>query len=313
MDTLVFAARHKDSAVLRSSSSGGAFTALSDVFLARGDAVLCVRYDYGTHAARFRLALDKAGRDASRGSMYMQSDPGDSWKEALAWLRANPGKRLLFVGVGCQTAAFARFAGMNGVRDRVLAVDLICHGAPSPLVWKDYIESLARGEPVSGLDFRDKRKGWNRSVGVVRIGGREVSVMPYRRLYSRRFTLRKCCSSCPYTVMSRETDITIGDFWHLGKSMPDFVDPLGTSLFLVHTDRGLAAFDAVRDAMDVRPSNTRDCWQLNLERPTQHARNRNAFWRDYRLNGITHAMDRFGRITLAGRLLVRIKRLLRRA
>ena len=312
-DTPVFAARHKDAAVLRASTSGGVFTALSDAFLARGDALLCVRYDYGTHAARFRLALTTADRDAARGTMYMQSDPGDSWKEALAWLKANPGKRLLFVGLGCQTAAFARFAGLNGVRDRVLAVDLICHGAPSPLVWKDYIESLAKGEPVSGLDFRDKRNGWNRSTGIVRVGGREVSIMPYRHLYSLRYTLRRCCSSCPYTSMVRESDITIGDFWHLEKSMPDFADPLGTSLVLVHTARGRDAFDAVRGDLDVRPSNSRDCWQLNLERPTRHAWNRRAFWRDYRRNGIAHAMDKFSRITPLDRLVTSVRRFFRRA
>lgn len=293
MEPIVFAARHKDREVLRASSSGGAFTALSDLFLARGDAVLCVRYDYASQAARFHLVFDRAARDASRGSMYMQSDPGDSWKEALAWLKAHPDRELLFVGLGCQTAAFARCAALDGVRERVLAVDLICHGAPSPLVWKDYVESLAQGGTVGDLNFRDKRKGWNQSIGVVRVDGREVSVMPYRRLYSRRYTLRKCCSVCPYATMSRNTDITIGDYWHLEKSMPDFMDPLGTSLFLIHSEKGLETFDAIRDSLDVRPSNTRDCWQLNLERPTQHAEDREAFWRDYRRFGIAHAMDAF--------------------
>ena len=69
--TLVYACRTKDREILAKSSSGGAFTAISDYFLDRGDAVLCSSYDYDGHRARFGLAFTKEERDAARGSMYM--------------------------------------------------------------------------------------------------------------------------------------------------------------------------------------------------------------------------------------------------
>ena len=142
--TLVYACRTKDREILAKSSSGGAFTAISDYFLDMGDAVLCSSYDYDGHRARFGLAFTKEERDAARGSMYMQSYALDSWKESLMWLRENPDRKLLFTGTGCQAAAFRNFIKMNEMEDRVFIVDLVCHGAPSPKIWREYARSLER-------------------------------------------------------------------------------------------------------------------------------------------------------------------------
>lgn len=49
IDTIVYAGRLKDKSALMSSSSGGAFTALSDAFLKSGDAVVAAVYNYENH------------------------------------------------------------------------------------------------------------------------------------------------------------------------------------------------------------------------------------------------------------------------
>ena len=46
IDTIVYAGRLKDKSALMSSSSGGAFTALSDFFLKNGNAVVVAVYNY---------------------------------------------------------------------------------------------------------------------------------------------------------------------------------------------------------------------------------------------------------------------------
>ena len=165
--TLVYACRTKDREILAKSSSGGAFTAISDYFLDRGDAVLCSSYDYDGHRARFGLAFTKEERDAARGSMYMQSYALDSWKESLMWLRENPDRKLLFTGTGCQAAAFRNFMKMNEMEDRAFIVDLVCHGAPSPKIWREYARSLEREGKLSDLNFKNKKTGWSKSVGTV--------------------------------------------------------------------------------------------------------------------------------------------------
>ena len=46
MDTLVFAVKHKNKDVIYNSSSGGMFTALTDVFLNNNNAIASCIYDY---------------------------------------------------------------------------------------------------------------------------------------------------------------------------------------------------------------------------------------------------------------------------
>ena len=297
-DTLVYACRTRDREILERSSSGGAFVAISDVFLERGDAVLCSHYNYEEHRTEFALVLTKEDRDASSRSMYMQSYALDAWKEALKWMKDNPERRLLYTGLGCQAAGFMQFMKMNSMSDRVFIVDIVCHGAPSPKIWAEYARSLEKGGKLSDLNFKNKKTGWSKSVGTVCVDGEEISIAKYRRIYTDRYTIRQSCFSCPYTRMNRDTDITIGDFWHMEKSMPDFVDEMGTSLVLIHTERGKELFDAIKEKLDYRESNTTDCWQLNLQEPTKPSGIRGKFWRDYRKHGIDYVMDHYGVVPL---------------
>lgn len=306
--TQVYAGRIKDAEVLKHCSSGGAFTALSDAFLNKGDAVLCSGYNYDACRAEFQLVLTKEERDQCRGSMYMQSFALDSWNEALDWLKANPEKQLIFFGTGCQGAAFRAFCTNHKVLQRVTVVDLVCHGVPSAMIWSAYAQSLAKGGIVTNINFRDKRTGWDKSSAFARQNDKEISLQKWRRVYSSRTMLRPSCASCPYTTTERDTDITIGDFWHLQKSMPDFYDDMGTSLFLIHTEKGVALFNSIKENIDYRESNTKDCWQMNLERPTQHAANRATFWADYRAKGIDYVMDKYSKVSLFKKALIKARK-----
>ena len=60
----------------------------------------------------------------------------------------------------------------------------------------------------------------------------------YVKVFYNRCALRPSCYECPYATTERKTDITIGDFWHIEETIPDFYNPNGNSLFLIHTNRG---------------------------------------------------------------------------
>ena len=132
IDTIVYAGRLKDKSALMSSSSGGAFTALSDFFLKNGNAVVAAIYNYENHTAEFRMILNEKWRERAKGSKYMQSKPNDIYQKAYYWLMENPEKELLFVGMGCQADGFRKFSEIKRIRDRVCIIDIICHGSPSP-------------------------------------------------------------------------------------------------------------------------------------------------------------------------------------
>ena len=310
MKTLVYAAKNSDEKILRNSSSGGMFSALTEDFIRQGNAVICTHYNYETDQAEFHLVESLEERDASRGSLYIQSNANETWGKANEWLKLHPDKRIMFFGVGCQAAAFQRYSKLKSIEDKVILVDTVCHGSPSPAVWKKYIASVKKGGVLSDLNFRDKKTGWSHSIGTAKVNGKEVSIHDYRRLYSSRNTLRPCCSKCPYTRIDRKTDITIGDFWHIENSMPDFQDEKGVSLVILHTEKGKSLFDSVGHYCIIRESNIKDCWQMNLEKPTEHATTRSQFWHDYNTKDIRHVMKKYGEVSMISRVKNMIKELI---
>lgn len=312
IDTIVYAGRLKDQSTLISSSSGGAFTAISDFFLENGNAVVATIYNYDNHTAEFQMILNKKQREKAKGSKYMQSTPKDVYREAYQWLIENTGRELLFVGTGCQSDGFRKFSELTGIRNRVFIVDIVCHGTPSPMLWKEYAESIQKKNgKITYLTFKDKRNGWKSPTAYVKVNKVEKQIKDYVRVFYNSCALRPCCYECPYTKIERKTDITIGDFWHIEETIPDFYDSKGNSLFLIHTNRGKDLFDKIKDNLDYRLSNTTQCWQINLEKPTEKSENREVFWRDYQNKGIEFLMRKYGTVSLKIKVKNKISTLLR--
>ena len=312
IDTIVYAGRLKDKSALMSSSSGGAFTALSDAFLKSRDAVVAAVYNYENHTVEFQMILDEKQRERAKGSKYMQSKPGDIYQEAYHWLMDNPKKELLFVGMGCQSDGFRKFSEIKGIRDRVYIVDIICHGSPSPKLWREYAESIQKKDGrITYLTFKDKRNGWKSPTAYVKVNGSERPLKDYVKVFYNRCALRPSCYECPYATTERKTDMTIGDFWHIEETIPDFYDPNGNSLFLIHTDRGEELFEKVRDNLDYRLSNTAQCWQANLEAPTQKSEQRDVFWNDYQKKGIDFVIKKYGTVPMKTKVKNKLLKILR--
>lgn len=311
-ETKVYGGRLKDRKELLASSSGGAFTALSDVFFKNGDLVACSVYNYDTNTQEFRIIENAAQRNEARGSKYVQSIPGNIFKEIENRLISNPQKKLLFVGMGCQATGFLKFAEMKGFRERVTIVDIVCHGSPSPQLWREYAQSLTKNNSkITALSFKDKRNGWKKPTAIVSIDGKERSVREYVRIFYNKMALRPSCHKCPYATTKRQTDITIGDFWHIEERLPEQYDEMGNSLFLVHTERGQELFDRAKNSLDWFESNTTDCLQVNLENPTPMAKGREKFWEDYCAFGIDYIIKKYGRDNFINKVKRKIKKLLK--
>lgn len=312
IETVVYAGRLKNRDELLKSSSGGAFTAISDVFLTRGDAVACSIYNYENHVQEFKLITTEKWRDAARGSKYMQSKLNKIFIECTNWLNQNPEKNLLFVGMGCQADGFRKYIQMIGLRKRVIIVDIICHGSPSPRLWNEYIQMLEQinNGKVSYLTFKDKRNGWKSPTAVAYVNGQEVLLNDYVKVFYNQCALRPSCYECPYATIERKTDMTIGDYWHIEKTIPDFYDPDGNSLFLLHTSKGIELFDKIKDLTEYRLSNKNECWQKNLEHPTPVSEQRIAFWKDYKKHGVEYIMKKYGTVSMIKRIKNKIKKII---
>lgn len=264
------------------------------------------------HIAEFQIIMDKELREKAKGSKYMQSKPGNIYCVAYDWLMNNPEKELFFVGMGCQADGFRKFAEIRGFRNCVYIIDIICHGLPSPKLWREYTNSIEQkaGGKITYLTFKDKRNGWRIPTAVAVINSNEIPIKDYVRVFYNRCALRPSCHKCPFATTERKTDITIGDFGYIEKTIPDFYNSDGISVFLIHTDRGEELFNNIKENLEYRLSDTKQCRQANLEDPTPVSVHRQEFWKDYQRKGIDYIMKKYGTVSLKRKVKNKLLRII---
>lgn len=243
------AAKHKDDAVRQKSSSGGVFTGLAQRILDRGGVICAAVYDENF------AVVHKIGAEIAPfcGAKYAQSYAGHLFPALQSLLKE--GKQVLFVGTPCQCAGLSRYLGKTP--ENLVLVDMICHGVPSREVWKAYLFSHAQ-RPMGTVNMRSKSSGWSHYGYSVEIHSRETYTCPQNRdPYMRGFTanlfLRPSCSKCNFKGLERCTDMTLGDFWGIWDLLPEFDDNKGTSLLLIHSEKGRALWDEIQNEFDHHP------------------------------------------------------------
>lgn len=311
MRTKVYAIKAKNVEVQKVSSSGGAFILLSDYIFSRGGTVACSAYDYSTHMMQFKLLHNEEERLQAIGSKYIQSNPGSIYQECYQWLKANSEKQLMFIGMGCQAAAFRSFVEKMAIKNRVIIVDIVCHGVPSPEMWKEYAQLLENKNhgKISSLTFKDKRNGWRRPTAAVKINNEEILLRDYIRVFNSGMALRPSCYSCPYTCINRNTDITIGDYWGIENTHPEFMSEFGVSLLMTHSKLGNDLFENIQYDMEWIETDEKECRQAQLHQPSKMSPNRKQFWEEYKAKGIKFVMHKYGDLSLAEKFQYKIRTL----
>ena len=62
---------------------------------------------------------------------------------------------------------------------------------------------------------------------------------------------RESCYQCVYVNTSHVGDLTVGDFWGIAKSHPNFNSPKGVSSVFVNTEKGQKLFEMMRVLAEV--------------------------------------------------------------
>lgn len=252
-----FAAWAKDPSEYVSSTSGGAASVLSRHFLSQGGAVYgSAVIPSGTDGRSCRFSVrhirieNESGIPRLKGSKYVQSSISGILPQCRKDVRS--GKPVLFIGTPCQTAALRCMFRKRP--ENLFLVDIVCHGVPSLALLKDYINGYMHISPseVTGLSFRDER-GFSMTVsdshGIHRLPpltGRRTEGL-YYNLFMDGFTYRESCYSCIYAGIRRVSDMTIGDFWGLGKDVPEH--PYGVSLIMPVTSKGKELIPVLKEGM----------------------------------------------------------------
>ncbi len=236
IDQNYFAVKNNDD-IRRTSSSGGMFMALAS-FILEHRGIVCAAGMDGQFKVYHMFASNKDELVPMRGTYYVQSTIGDTFKHIRDLLKED--RLILFVGTACQVKGLKEYLGC--VPEKLVLCDIICHGAPSPMVFEKFIQMLKEHGTLKEFKFRDKSLGWKGYHVSGVINGKKITnklwLQSFNNLFSHNMINRVNCGSCPYTNYNRPGDITIGDFWGIENSHRDFMDSLGVSLVLTNNEKG---------------------------------------------------------------------------
>jgi len=246
---IAYACINKDESTRIRSSSGGIFTVIAELIIKNGGVVFGARFNENFQVVHsYTENIEEL--EEFRGSKYVQSEMGNIYKQVRCFLEED--RQVLFTGTPCQVAGLKNF--LEKSYEKLICIDIICHGVPSPAVWKKYIEYREQkaGSSVKRIAFRLKNEGWKRySVSFVFMNDTEYRKSFREDLYMKAFLkdicLRPSCYNCRFKTLNRQSDITLADFWGIQNILPEMDDDKGTSLVLVNSVVGESIFKKIKD------------------------------------------------------------------
>ena len=269
IETKAYAAYAKDPTVRKASSSGGIFSLLANEVLKAKGLVYGAAFD-NNYSVKHICVEDDKHLEQLRGAKYAQSDVDHIFTAIQQDLKS--GQFVLFSGTPCQVAGLSSFLGKKF--DNLLLIDMVCHSVPSPLAWKKYVEYRSKKDETyclpSAINMRSKHTGWSDyhySCLFSYPNGRNYSQIGYKDLYIDLFTQgcisRTSCANCQFKGYDRISDITLGDFWGIRDICPEMDDNLGTSLLLVHSDKGKKYLSSIREKIRFKELTLNDSSKYN--------------------------------------------------
>lgn len=284
----------KDDTEHHTSCSGGAFAVLARQILLHGGIVAGAAFAPEQDVRHIMIdSPDELWQ--LKGTKYVQSTVGDCFGQIQKRLKR--GQQVLFSGTPCQVAGLKTFLQRD--YDNLLTIDLICHGVPSPGIWKRYLRELADGEPVVYAAFRNKSKGTDTVTLDYRTSsGRLIqetySDSPYIKGFIQNLFVRPSCFRCRFKGTKRCSDITIGDFWGAKEYHPEMVNPDGVSAMIIHSAKGRQLLEACKNnfVIQVSTSEKATLWNESMIRPAVASPNRETFFHDAESCSVREAVEK---------------------
>lgn len=312
---VVYAAKNRDERVRLQSSSGGIFTPLAERVIGEGGVVFGAQFDQEWRVVHSHTESVE-GLAPMRGSKYVQSVIGRSYKLAEAFLKE--GRKVLFCGTPCQIAGLNHF--LRREYDNLLTVEVVCHGVPSPKVWREYllerVGNVANNPAglISDISFRDKSAGWEeygvrvgyaqqaaspQNGGIKGIGDTttrsEVTHHkedPFMRSFLKDLNLRPSCYRCAARQGRSQADIALADYWGVRSLHEEIYDTKGVGLVILNSHKGVEYYNSICEEVEQCPSDYNRAIEHNpcIVRSVAQPKRREDFWGLYD----THKMGAVG-------------------
>lgn len=282
-----YAAKNKNDKERIESSSGGVFSLFAEKIVKDGGVVFGAKFNKTWEVEHGYTKREDELKDF-RTSKYVQSKAGNAYKEAKRFL--DEGLKVLYSGTSCQISGLINYLGKD--YDNLLTIDVLCHGVPSPKVWRKYLQEIKgnarQGEnsvssslipqgpendalrlpddsAVESINFRDKRTGWKKfsfalALAKATADGKKNSVSlsymhrenSYMMAFICNLILRPSCYKCPSKGGRSGADITLADFWNIRAYAPEMDDNKGVSMVIVNSERGEKLFQQIVPLIEYR-------------------------------------------------------------
>lgn len=241
---------NKNDEIRKDSTSGGAFTPIAEYVLNQGGVVYGAAFDKNYNVVHTYVD-NKESLTILRGSKYVQSFLGDTFKQVKDLLNDN--RIVCFSGTPCQIEGLKKFLQKD--YKNLITVDVMCHAAPSPLVWKKYLNyevSKLKGKKIEKILFRDKSKyGYKYSTMTIKTDkdeySRGVESDPYLRAFFGDLSDRPSCYDCKFKKQCHVSDFTIWDCFIVDNFDKNLDDDKGTSRILINTENGRNIFEKIKE------------------------------------------------------------------
>ncbi len=312
--TIAYACKNKEENVRLSSSSGGVFTSLCEYVINNKGVVFGVAFNENFEVEHMEANTIEEYKKF-RGAKYVQSKIGETYKKAKKYL--DEGRIVLFSGTQCQKKGLNFF--LRKKYYNLIAVDIVCHGVPSPLVFDLYKEKLKKeyNSQISSISFRDKSSGWKTyKYRIAFKNGKVEEKLSYNNIYSKGFLkdlyLRPSCYSCEAKNFNNNSDITLGDYWGVQNKHSEFDDDKGISLILINSEKGQDTFNKISDNIEIIRTDLDYAISHNpcIVRPVKYNSKREEFFKELNNDNLDKLIEKYTKVALGQRIKNKIKNVL---
>lgn len=271
----------------KNSTSGAVFPIIAKYVLNKGGYVCGVAWDKNFEAKHI-IINDEKDLHKLRYSKYVQATTDNCFSEIKKLLEDD--KYVLFSGTPCQNAGLIKF--LNKDYEKLITVDILCHGAPSPKVWQDYLEKNYEKDKITDINFRNKNNGWVRcgeiwyygssSSSISLSNGKEEPIGVFYEAFLKHRLSNEACLECKYKPIKRPADFTLGDFWHFYKNK-EMNDGLGLSAVLLNNKKAEKIFNEIKpEFKSVKKINLKNHYNwIEINSKSRATKERNTFFEYY--------------------------------
>ncbi len=245
-----YATYNKDEKIRLDSSSGGIFDILAKHIIKKGGVVFGAAFDKDFNVKHIYIDNIKDVYKL-RKSKYVQSDTTDTFETAKKIL--DEGKYVYYSGTPCQIEGLKSYLGKE--YDKLVTQDIICHGVPSPRVWREYLKYKAIN--IQDINFRSKEKSsWEEYQFKIVYNNKEEYEDHNKNIFMRLFLsdliLRDSCYNCKFKKENRESDFTLADFWGIDKTNKQMNDHKGISLLIINSPKGQEILKNILNKIEIK-------------------------------------------------------------